>query len=231
LNYYERHIGDYVKDTAHLSMLEHGAYNLLMDRYYATEEPIPDEQKYRVARARTEDEKKAVEIVLDEFFELVNGRWIQKRCDEVLAEHHAFIEQQRLNGRSSAAKRALNRGSTIVANSSTTVEPPLSSGTNRTSTGSQPPTSHSPLSKNKRASKNGHAVPFPEDFALSDDLRSQALTKFPDCDPGEMFSQFRAHHEAHGKAMKSWAAAWTTWLGNASKFGYPKSKTEGGKWM
>ncbi len=25
MNYYERHLGDYAKDTAHLSMLEHGA--------------------------------------------------------------------------------------------------------------------------------------------------------------------------------------------------------------
>ena len=36
MNYYERHLGDYARDTGHLSMLEHGAYSLLLDRYYAT---------------------------------------------------------------------------------------------------------------------------------------------------------------------------------------------------
>jgi uncharacterized protein YdaU (DUF1376 family) len=33
VNYYERHLGDYAKDAGHLSMLEHGAYSLLLDRY------------------------------------------------------------------------------------------------------------------------------------------------------------------------------------------------------
>jgi uncharacterized protein YdaU (DUF1376 family) len=31
VNYYERHIGDYLKDTAHLSLLEHGIYTRLLD--------------------------------------------------------------------------------------------------------------------------------------------------------------------------------------------------------
>ncbi len=30
MNYYERHLGDYAKDTAHLTMIEHGAYTLLL---------------------------------------------------------------------------------------------------------------------------------------------------------------------------------------------------------
>ena len=30
MNYYERHLGDYARDTAHLSMMEHGAYGLLL---------------------------------------------------------------------------------------------------------------------------------------------------------------------------------------------------------
>lgn len=164
MNYYTRHVGDYTKDTAHLSMLEHGAYNLLLDRYYATEEGIPNEQRYRVARARSEDEKAAVDAVLSEFFELVNDRWNQKRCEEVLADHHAFIEQQRINGRASAVKRSLNRGSTIAANNPAIVEPSLSSGTNRTSTEGQPegnlplPTSHFPL---KTKSPNGSHEPSP----------------------------------------------------------------------
>ena len=44
VNYYERHLGDYARDTAHLTMVEHGAYTLLLDRYYATESPIPADQ-------------------------------------------------------------------------------------------------------------------------------------------------------------------------------------------
>jgi uncharacterized protein YdaU (DUF1376 family) len=51
MNYYERHLGDYAKDTGHLSLLEHGVYTLLLDRYYATESGIPEDQGHRIARA------------------------------------------------------------------------------------------------------------------------------------------------------------------------------------
>lgn len=82
MNYYEHHLGDYAKDTAHLTMIEHGAYRLLLDRYYGTEAGIPADQVYRVARARSKEEKAAVEVVLEEFFELVDGVWKNKRAEE-----------------------------------------------------------------------------------------------------------------------------------------------------
>ena len=86
LNYYERHLGDYAKDTAHLSMMEHGAYNLLLDRYYATEQGIPDSNVFRIARARTKEEKNAVKTVLSEFFELIEGVWINHRSEEEISK-------------------------------------------------------------------------------------------------------------------------------------------------
>lgn len=69
---------------------------------------------------------------------------------------------------------------------------------------------------------HGNKSPIPPDFTITEELRTQALEKIPDVDPDELFVQFRAHHESHGKTMKSWPAAWTTWIGNAVKFGYPK---------
>ena len=42
MNYYERHLGDYSKDTAHLTMLEDGAYLLLIMDYW-TNGPLPDD--------------------------------------------------------------------------------------------------------------------------------------------------------------------------------------------
>lgn len=71
MNYYERHLGDYIRDTAHLSLLEHGVYNVLLDRCYVTECGIPDDQKYRISRARTDEERQAVDVILDEFFVLM----------------------------------------------------------------------------------------------------------------------------------------------------------------
>lgn len=99
MNYYERHLGDYAKDTAHLSMLEHGAYSLLLDRYYATEQGIPEGQAHRVARARTKDEKQAVESVLSEFFTLTDGVWINLRAEEEIVKAQGKIKAAQENGK------------------------------------------------------------------------------------------------------------------------------------
>src|SRR5687768_6580586 len=106
MNYYERHLGDYAKDTAHLSMLEHGAYNLLLDRYYGTEVGIPADQVYRVARARTKEERAAVDVVLGEFFELKDGAWTKGRCDEEIEKAKARIDAARENGKKGGRPKA-----------------------------------------------------------------------------------------------------------------------------
>lgn len=99
MNYYERHLGDYAKDTAHLSMIEHGAYDLLLDRYYATEQGIPQDQAHRVTRARTKEEKAAVDTVLNEFFKLIDGVWRNKRADEEIIKAQAKIKAAQENGK------------------------------------------------------------------------------------------------------------------------------------
>lgn len=99
MNYYEHHLGDYAKDTGHLSMLEHGAYRLLLDRYYSTEEGIPAAQAHRLARARSDEERQAVDVVLDEFFELIEGVWINRRAEEEIAAARVRIDAARANGK------------------------------------------------------------------------------------------------------------------------------------
>lgn len=76
MNFYKHFLGDYARDTAHLSMLEHAAYRLLLDHYYATEHKLPvPVQCERICRATTEEEKAAVRSVLNQFFKSgVNGR-------------------------------------------------------------------------------------------------------------------------------------------------------------
>jgi uncharacterized protein YdaU (DUF1376 family) len=89
VNFYKRHIGDYLKDTAHLSLLEHGVYARLLDVYYTRESGIPDAQAARLIGARTEEERDALRLVLREFFESVTHDneghnavlWIQARCE------------------------------------------------------------------------------------------------------------------------------------------------------
>ena len=92
MNYYKKHLGDYAKSTATLTILEHGVLNLLLDLYYATEKPLPAKNIYSCARARTKKEKVAVDVVLKKFFVCTKEGWRQKRADEE-------IEKAKLKGK------------------------------------------------------------------------------------------------------------------------------------
>lgn len=96
MNYYKFNIGDYAAATRHLSMLEHGAYRLLLDLYYTTEQPIPSDIKAaaRKAGARGKDDAKAVETVLTEFFTLTEAGWVHGRCDAEIATYKQGEQEQ-----------------------------------------------------------------------------------------------------------------------------------------
>lgn len=89
MNYYEHHLGDYMRDTAHLSLLEDGAYRRLIDAYYVRERALPADLKEccKLARAASKVERDAVVYVLGQFFELAEDGYRQKRCDEVIAKY------------------------------------------------------------------------------------------------------------------------------------------------
>lgn len=70
MNRYDRYPGDYLRDTADLTLAEHGVYCLLLDWCYASEKPVPKgvlDVSFLV-RARTDDDRAAVASVLDRFF-------------------------------------------------------------------------------------------------------------------------------------------------------------------
>jgi len=83
LNYLEHHLGDYAKRALSFSMLEHGAYSVLRDRYFTKEQPIPAADVHRLASARTREERAAVDAVLAEFYRLDGDVW---RCEEFDAQ-------------------------------------------------------------------------------------------------------------------------------------------------
>lgn len=86
MNFYEHHLGDYMRCTAHLSLLEHGVYRRLLDVYYSREAPIPDAQAERLVCARSADEREAVRAVLVEFFTQDGDGWRHSRCDAEIAK-------------------------------------------------------------------------------------------------------------------------------------------------
>jgi uncharacterized protein YdaU (DUF1376 family) len=87
MNYYERHIGDYLKDTAHLSLLEHGVYGRLLDVYYTREGPLPVNQVDRLIGVRSRSEHDALNVVLDEFFTVDGDVLRHPRCEREIARY------------------------------------------------------------------------------------------------------------------------------------------------
>jgi uncharacterized protein YdaU (DUF1376 family) len=93
MNYYPFHIGDYLSATRHLSWEEDAAYRRLLDTYYTTEKPLPVELRAvcRLVLATTDTQREAVQVVLEEFFVLTDGGWINSRAD---AEIDAMRDKQ-----------------------------------------------------------------------------------------------------------------------------------------
>ena len=100
MHYYKKNIGDYRSATAHLSLLEHGVYNWLLDTYYLNEKPLPlnERELFRLALARTEEEKNAVRDILAEFFMETENGWVHNRCESEVKAYHAKAETNRKNG-------------------------------------------------------------------------------------------------------------------------------------
>lgn len=96
MHYYQFNIGDYNKHTMHLSPLEDITYRRLLDMYYDTESPIPNNIPWVSRRLRIEPG--VVESVLKEFFEHTENGYINRRADAEIAAYHGFLTKQKLNG-------------------------------------------------------------------------------------------------------------------------------------
>lgn len=97
MNYYKFHIGDYRRDTVHLSLLEHGIYRALLDSYYLNEEPLTADlpKLMRSLCVRTAEEKQALENVLSDFFVLDGDVYRHKRCDQDIEKYKEKSEKAR----------------------------------------------------------------------------------------------------------------------------------------
>lgn len=233
MNHYPRHIGDYLKDTAHLTLLEHGVYTRLLDVYYTREGAIPEDQAARLVGARSKDERDALQAVLSEFFALEDGQWRQKRADAEIARYLEKAERNREVGKKGGRPR-------------TQQEPTNNPDGFQNETQGEPTDnpSHKPVasSQNQNQEKQGGADPvgrggaissatpptprravpagtrLAPDFVLPQQWGEWALQERPGWTPDKVRSvaeQFRDHwHAKAGRdALKAdWLAAWRNWV-------------------
>jgi uncharacterized protein YdaU (DUF1376 family) len=150
VNYYRRYVGDFQADTMHLSMMEQGAYDRLLDYYYATERPIPpnSDRAAMICRAITLEERAAVTLVLETYFERATDGWRHKRVEKELQLARDRSENASEAGKAGAEARWGD------GNSHSKRHGKKPSGSDGNSDGSPLSNHHSPTSKDQPPDSN-----------------------------------------------------------------------------
>ncbi len=108
-SFYRFFPGDYLRDTGDLSLIEHGAYRLLLDHYY-TQEYLPSDRLklYRICRAFDADEKSAIDAVVVRIFKQDGtGRLLPRKAEEEIAGRRKYLEDQARKSRLGVQARGL----------------------------------------------------------------------------------------------------------------------------
>ena len=129
MNYVQFHIGDWESGTRLLTPLEKGIYIDLLMLYYSTERPILRSYFDRITRGYTEDERKAFDFVVSQYFEEQDDGFHNARCDEEIAKAAEKSEKARKSIQARWNKAAKGSASSV---SDTCRKPDESTGAIRT---------------------------------------------------------------------------------------------------
>jgi uncharacterized protein YdaU (DUF1376 family) len=97
--YYKFNIADWHLATSHLSLEEEAVYFKLINFYYDTESPIPEETQMVIRKLRLGSYMDIVGLILNEFFILEDDGWHHKRCDEELEIYKKKAENNKEVGK------------------------------------------------------------------------------------------------------------------------------------
>jgi uncharacterized protein YdaU (DUF1376 family) len=198
--YYQHHIGDYRRDTGHLTLLEHGIYRQLLDHYYISEKPL-DANAMRLVCVRTTDECEAYARVLADFFVERDGVYFHKRCDH---EIDKFKGKSAKAMTSAKARWNKNNDLRVDANALPThTEGNANQLTNKPTNQSTKKESTSDASRPTPARKK---VSLPSDFAVSPRVSAWATEKGFDRLPDHL-DAFRRKAEMNAYRYADWDLA------------------------
>lgn len=100
MHYYERNLGDYYKKAGRLSILQHGAYTLLIDACYDREKFPTLEEALDWAWAESDEEVAAVKLVLRKFFKIDDsGVYVHQDIAADIEAYQDFLDKQSENGK------------------------------------------------------------------------------------------------------------------------------------
>jgi len=202
MHYYKRNIGDYAKKAARLTMLQHGAYTLLIDSCYDREEFPTLDDAIDWCWASTQEEVDAVTFVLNKFFDLKDGVFVQKRISHELGQYHKNAETNK--------RIAIDRETKRKEESTKRAQLVNEAITN----GHEAPPNHKPLTINQEPLTNKKTTRFTPPSL--DDVICYFREK-GDLDPTGQGESFFNFYESKGwvvgkTKMKSWKASVSGWM-------------------
>lgn len=214
MHYFKLNIGDYHKKAGRLTMIEHGAYTLLLHACYDRERFPTEEEALDWCWARTPEEVAAVKFVLSKFFDLVDGRYVQARIQEEIEAYHKKAETNRAVALDREARRRTKRAQDV--NDSSPV-------------GNDSPPNHKPLTTNQepQTSVRPRASRLAQDWVLPDEWEAWAKEARPDLDVKDVADRFKDFWVAKaGKdgSKLDWQATWRNWVRNTKAQGFAPAR-------
>jgi uncharacterized protein YdaU (DUF1376 family) len=194
MNYYPRNVGDFIKDTVGLSLMERGAYTALLDRYYASEQPIQHAERYRITGAASKADRAAVDYVIGRYFIEQPDGWHQKRADLEIEKYRAKS--------ASASESASVRWSKRNANAMRTHS---EGNANQEPVTKKQETEVKQEPARKRATRS-HKVPLPDGFGISTRVQEWA-DKGGHQRLAERLEHFKSKARASGYQYVDWDEA------------------------
>lgn len=206
MHYYKRNIGDYHKKAGRLSMLEHGAYTLLIDACYDRERFPTEDDAIDWCWARSDEEVTAVRFVLSKFFALDDGVYVQQRISEEVGAYKemAIKNKEIAENREKAKKEGKNGIST-----------------KRAPTVNEPPPNQEPRTKNQepevpplipQGEKKKRKAAIPDQFMVTAEMRTWAATNAPSVNLKTETENFVDYWRGAGGTKLDWVATWRTWM-------------------
>lgn len=182
MNFFKLYIGDYQRDTAHLSVTEHGAFLLMLQHYYATEKPLPiGKALHRMLRAQDRTEREAIDVVSTQFWRETPDGLVNDRADAEITKAHAQADTNARIAREREDRRKAARK-------------PDEQSTNR-ATNDQPNHSHNhsqtPSELNTSEASPPHPPAAPSGPA--DAAAPSAPPDLPDCPHAELQALYAKH--------------------------------------
>jgi uncharacterized protein YdaU (DUF1376 family) len=229
MNFYKHYLGDFQRDTGHLSLTERGAYLALIHHYYATENPLPNEHAAlcRIAGAFTKAERDAVKSILS-FFELREGMLWHKRIEAELEKQAGRCDKNRAialarEDRKRAEKEAQtdNENST---NRAQNVQQNVARTSHQNSTIPEPEPEPVIPKENKEGKPSLQKKRCPRgtrldpDWVLPPEWEAWAIAEKPGIDPRKTAAHFRDYWIAipGQKGVKlDWQSTWRNWVRGA----------------